>query len=140
MVATKGCLFYRVTQVKLENCKQLYQTEIMRKFLIKWYFYYHKGGEFYMVPQKFRKNSLQVLKISVKAKFPILKLPFFFIFIFCLLWIWQRFWVPGDIFFWIFVVPYKIPHLCYDKHTIWLKIYPSFLSQITIYNFPVWPE
>ena len=56
-----------------------------------------------------------------------------------MLWLWQRFWVPGRIFFWIFVVPYKISHLCDNKNTFWLKIYPYFLSQITIYNFPIWP-
>ena len=111
----------------------------MDRFLIKWYFYYHKGGEFYMVPQKFRKNSLQVLKISVKARFPILKLPFSFNFIYCMLWFWQRFWEPCNIFFWIFMVPYKIPHLCNNKNTIWLKIYTCFLSEITIYNFPTCP-
>ena len=43
-------------------------------------------------------------------------------------------------FFKIFVVPYKIPHLCDHKNTIWLKIYPGFLSQITICNLPTWPE
>ena len=130
---------YRDIQVKLENCKWLFQTENMDRFLIKWYFYYHKGGEFYMVPQKFRKNSLQVLKISVKARFPILKLPFSFNFIYCMLWFWQRFWEPRNIFFWIFMVPYKIPHLCNNKNTIWLKIYTCFLSEITIYDFPTCP-
>ena len=67
-------MWYRVFRVKLANYRWLFETENMDRFLIKWYFYYHKGGEFYMVPQKFRKNSLQVLKISVKARFPILKL------------------------------------------------------------------
>ena len=56
-----------------------------------------------------------------------------------MLWLWQRFWVPYEIFFWIFVVPYKISHLCKNKNTILLKIYPCFLSQITIYYFPTWP-
>ena len=51
------------------------------------------------------------------------------------IWLWQRFWVPGEIFFWIFVVPYKISHLFDNKNTIQLKIYPCFLSEITIYNF-----
>ena len=78
------CTLYRDIQVKLENCKWLYQTENMDRFLIEWYFYYHKGGEFCMVIQKFRKNSLQMLKISVKARFPILKLPFSFNFIYCM--------------------------------------------------------
>ena len=80
-----------------------------------------------------------MLKISVKARFPILKLPFSFNFIYCMLWFWQRFWEPCNIFFWIFMVPYKIPHLCNNKNTIWLKIYTCFLSEITIYNFPTWP-
>ena len=92
-----------------------------------------------MVPQKFRKNSLQLLKISVKARFPIFKLPFSFNFIYCMLWFWQRFWEPRNIFFWIFMLPYKIPHLCNNKNTIWLKIYTCFLSEITIYNFPTCP-
>ena len=42
-------------------------------------------------------------------------------------------------FFWIFVVPYKIPHLCNNQNTIWLKICPCFLSEITCYNLPTWP-
>ena len=42
-------------------------------------------------------------------------------------------------FFWIFVVPYKNPHVCNDKNTILLKVYPCFLSPITIYNFPLCP-
>ena len=113
--------------------------ENMDRFLIKWYFYYYKGGEFYMVAQKFRKNSLQLLKTSVKARFPIFKLPFSFNFIYCMLWFWQRFWEPRNIFFWIFMVPYKIPHLCNNKNTIWLIIYTCFLSEIAIYNFPTCP-
>ena len=28
------------------------------------------------------------------------------------IWLWQRFWVPGNIFFWIFVVPYEISLSC----------------------------
>ena len=59
---------YRVSRVKLENCKLLFQTENMDRFLIKWCFYDRKGGEFYMVPQKFRKKYLQALKIFVKSK------------------------------------------------------------------------
>ena len=30
----------------------------MDRFLIKWYFYYNKGGAFYMVPQKFKKKKI----------------------------------------------------------------------------------
>jgi len=56
------------------------------------------------------------------------------------IWIWQIFLVPGEIFLWIFVVPCKIPQLCNNRSTIWLKIYPCFLSQITIYNLPTWHE
>ena len=76
---------YRVSRVKLENCKWLFQTENMDRFLIEWYFYYRKGGKFYMVPQKFRKKSPQALKFSVEARFPILKLPFSFGFMYCML-------------------------------------------------------
>ena len=42
-------------------------------------------------------------------------------------------------FFLIFMVPYKIPHLCNNKNTIWLKINTCFLSETTIYNFPTCP-
>ena len=55
---------YRVSRVKLENCKLLFQTENMDRFLIKWYFYYRKGGKFYMVPQQFRKKNLCQSQIS----------------------------------------------------------------------------
>ena len=88
---------------------------------------------------KIQNKSRQALKISVKVRFPILKLPFFFSFIYCMVWLWQRFWVPVEIFFWIFEVPYKISHLFDNKNTIWLKIYPCFRSQITTCNFPTWP-
>ena len=44
--------------IKVEETKQLFQIENMDIFLIKWYFDYCKGGEFYMVPQKFRKRNL----------------------------------------------------------------------------------
>ena len=40
------------------NCRWLFETENMDRFLIKWYFYHCKGVEFYMVPQKFRKKNL----------------------------------------------------------------------------------
>ena len=78
-------IMYRVTRVKVENCKWLFQTENIDRFLIEWYFYYCKGGKFSMVPQKFRKKSHQALKISVEARFPILKLPFSFSFMYCML-------------------------------------------------------
>ena len=58
---------YRVSRVKLANCRWLFETKNMDSFLIKWYFYYRKGGEFYMVLQKSRKKSRQALKISVKV-------------------------------------------------------------------------
>ena len=48
---------YRVIRVKLENCRWLFETENIDSFLIKWYFYYCKGGKFYTVPQNFRKKS-----------------------------------------------------------------------------------
>ena len=80
---------------------------------------------------KIQNKSRQALKISVKVRFFILKLRFFFSFIYSMLWLWQRFWVAVEIFFWIFEVPYKISHLFYNKSTIWLKIHPCFLSQIS---------
>ena len=49
-------LKYRVSRVKLENCRWFFETENMDRFLIKRYFYYCKGGKFYMGPQKFRKK------------------------------------------------------------------------------------
>ena len=55
------------------------------------------------------------------------------------IWLRQRFSVPVEIFFWIFVVPYKISHPFDYKNTIWLKIYPCFWSQITTCNLPTWP-
>ena len=76
-------LSYREFRVKLGNCRWLFETENMDRFLIKWYFYYRKGVKFYMVPQKSRKKSRQALKISVKVRFPILKLPFVLSFIYC---------------------------------------------------------
>ena len=69
----------------MDETKQLFQIENMDRFLIKWYFDYGKGGKFYMVPQKFRKKSPQALKFSVEARFPILKLPFSFGFMYCML-------------------------------------------------------
>ena len=63
----KSVLTYRVIQDKLENCRWLFETGNMDRFLIKWYFYYRKGGTFYMVLQKSRKKSRQALKISVKV-------------------------------------------------------------------------
>ena len=59
--------YYRVFRVKLANCKWLFDAENMDRFLIEWYFYYWKGGKFYMVLQKSRKKSRQALKISVKV-------------------------------------------------------------------------
>ena len=61
---------YRVFQVKLANCNKLFQIENMDRFLIKWYFDYCKGGEFYMVPQKFRKNLTRHSKSLSKPDFP----------------------------------------------------------------------
>ena len=75
---------YRVFQVKLANENKLFQIENMDRFLIKWYFDYLKGGGFYMVSQKLKKNH-HTLKISVKARFSILKFPFSFSFIYCML-------------------------------------------------------
>ena len=43
---------YRVIRVKLANCNKLFQIENMYRFLIKWYFDYCKGGEFYILYQK----------------------------------------------------------------------------------------
>ena len=44
---------YRAIQVKVDETKQLFQIlENMDRFLIKWYFDYFKGGEFYMVQKK----------------------------------------------------------------------------------------
>ena len=51
-------LTYRVIQVKVDETKQLFQIENMDRFLIKWYFHYCKGREFFMVPKKFRKKNL----------------------------------------------------------------------------------
>ena len=110
----------------------------MDRFLIKWYFYYRKGGKFYMVPQKSRINLARHSKSLSKSDFPFWNYHFFS-FIYCMVWLWQRFWVPVEIFFWIFEVPYKISHLFDNKNTIWLKIYPCFRSQITTCNFPTWP-
>ena len=61
---------YRVFQVKLTNCNKLFQIENMDIFLIKWYFNYCKGGEFYMVPQKFRINLTRHSKSLSKPDFP----------------------------------------------------------------------
>ena len=56
---SKICTYstYRVFQVKLANCNKLFQIENMDRFLIKWYFDYCNGGNFYMEPKKFRKKS-----------------------------------------------------------------------------------
>ena len=80
----KRSIYYREFRVKLGNCRWLFETENMDRFLIKWYFYYRKGVKFYMVPQKSRKKSRQALNISVKVRFPILKLAFFSSFIYCM--------------------------------------------------------
>ena len=60
MIPSACVYIYRVIWVKLANFNKLSQTENMDRFLIKWYFDYckGKGGEFYMVPQKFRKKNL----------------------------------------------------------------------------------
>ena len=72
------CMF-RVIQVKLANCKWLFETENMDRFLIKWYFYYHKGGKFYMVPQKSRINLARHSKSLSKSDFPFWNYHFFLV-------------------------------------------------------------
>ena len=137
----KSVWLYRVIQDKLENCRWLFETENMDRFLIKRYFWYRKSGKFHMVPWKIRKNVTRHSKSMLMPEFPFWNNRFLLVlYKYCMLWLWQRFWVPGGIFFWIFVVPYKISHPCDNKNTFWLKIYPCFLSHITIYNFPIWPE
>ena len=89
----KVSISYRVSQVKLDKSKQLFQTENMQKIWFKWCFYYHKVMKFHMPPQKFRGKYSKALKISVKVRFSILKLPLSFSFMYCMLWLWKRFGV-----------------------------------------------
>ena len=78
-------LLYRDIQVKLENCKWLFQTENMDRFLIKWYFYYHKGGEFYMVLKNSEKILSRCSKSLSKPDFPFFNYTFSFNLIHCML-------------------------------------------------------
>ena len=70
---------YRVSGVKLANCRWLFETENMDRFLIKWYFYYRKGGKFYMVPQKSRINLARHSKSLSKSDFPFWNYHFFLV-------------------------------------------------------------
>ena len=65
---------------KLENCRWLFETENMDRFLIKRYFYYRKGGKFYMGPQKSEKippgtqnlcqsHNIQYIKLKENGNF-----------------------------------------------------------------------
>ena len=111
----------------------------MDRFLIKWYFDYCKGGEFYMVPQKFRKNLTRHSKSLSKPDFPFCNYRFLLVLYIECYDFDRNFECLAKFFFWIFLVPYKISHLCDYKNTIRLKIYTCLLSEITIYNFPTWP-
>ena len=132
--------WYRVSQVKLENCRWLFETENMDRFLIKRYFWYRKSGKFHMVPWKIRKNVTRHSKSILMPEFPFWNNRFLLV-LYTVCYDFDRdFEYLAGFFFWIFVVPYKIHHLCDNKNTFWLKIYPGFLSQIAIYNFPIWTE
>ena len=61
---------YRVIQDKLENCRWLFETENMDRFLIKRYFWYRKSGKFHMVPWKIRKNVTRHSKSMLMLEFP----------------------------------------------------------------------
>ena len=124
--------YYRVIQAKLDETKQLFQTENMHRFWIQWYFYYRKWGKFYMKTQKFRKKSHKSFKMSVKLRFPILKFlfssNFYLLYVMILTEILSAFWVC----FLNFVVSYKISLICDNKNTIGFEIYACFLSEIAV--------
>ena len=54
-------------RVKLENCRWLFETKNIDRFLIKRYFYYHKGREFHMGPNKFSKKSCQFQSQNIQS-------------------------------------------------------------------------
>ena len=58
---------YRVDQPsKLENCRCLFETKNVDRFLIKWYFYYCKGGKLQISLEETLPG--QALKTSVEIQ------------------------------------------------------------------------